>query len=553
MDYTKIPYFDDIFNDFIYNFDKIKQFFNGDYKNISDFHEVIYQKSNSYLQNKQFDRNVICDILKEQNKFFNSSQRTFDNIELLRKDNTFTVTTGQQAGLATGNIYTIYKAINTIQLADYLSVKFPQYNFVPLFWLEVDDHDFGEVNNINILNKENELVNIKYHHYEPDVEKFLTPVFQIDLNSKIQIFIDELKSNIVKTDFSDEITDYVERSYKPGINYVTAFARFFNYLLNDKGLIFCNAAEKEFKQLLIPIFLKELNTFPQSCEIVIDTSEKLERHYEPQVKPRAINMFFNNNSSRYLIEPSSEIQFGLKNSRKKFEKSELFEILESNPELFSANVILRPVCQDYLFPTVCYVGGPSEVAYFAQLKKVYEYFFVTMPIIFPRTSASLIENKVTSFFTKYNLNFEDFIDFQNLKLKLLEQLDTVNVENLFTKYKDEIRGLEYSMEKELIKVDKNLIAAFKGRNDKYIETIDTIKAKFIESQIKQNDTAMSKLKSVSDMIFPVGNLQERYFNIINYLNKYSLKLIDFLFEQLKIGKFEHQLIDLNFKSIESKE
>ena len=176
-----------------------------------------------------------------------------------------------------------------------------------------------------------------------------------------------------------------------------------------------------------------------------------------------------------------------------------------------------------------------------------------MPVIFPRTSATLIENKASSFFAKYNLNFEDFIDFQTMKLKLLEQLDTVNVDNLFTKYKDEIRSLEYTLEKELTKVDKNLITAFKNKNDKYLETVEIIKSKFLDSQIKQNDVAMSKLKSVSDLIFPDGNLQERYFNIINYINKYGMKLIDFLFENLKLNLFEHQLIDLNFKSIESKD
>ena len=398
MNYKKIPYFDDIFTDYINDFEKLKSFFNGDYKNLGHYHDVIFQKNQTYLHNTDFDRNNVCDILKEQNKFFNSGQKTFDNIELLRNENTFAITTGQQAGLLTGSLYTIFKAINAIQFSEYLNSKFPQYHFVPLFWLEVDDHDFVEVNNINVINKSNEPFNLKYIHNDSETEKSLTPVYKIELNSNIQNLINELKNSLGVTDFSEEIFDLIERSYKPGINYVTAFARFFNYLLKDKGLIFCNPTEKEFKRLLIPVFLKELSTFPRTCEIVIDTSEKLEHNYEPQVKPKPINVFYVFNGSRYLLEPRNDNIFALKNSRQKFTAVELFEDLYANPENFSGNVILRPICQDYLFPTIAYIAGPSEVAYFAQFKKIYEYFNITMPVIFPRTSATLIENKASSFF-----------------------------------------------------------------------------------------------------------------------------------------------------------
>jgi len=551
MEYNKIPYFNNIFIDYIYDFDKLSSFYNGDFRRIESFHNIINLKSKNYLKNKFFNRDCVADILKEQNKFFNSNQKTFENIELLRKENTFAVVTGQQIGLLSGNLYTFYKAINTVQLSGFLSERFPEYNFVPVFWLETDDHDFSEINNINILNKENRIINLRYLPEEPEPDKYLTPVYRLDINQNFEKFIIDLKSNLNDTDFSEELFDYIERAYKPGIKLVTAFARYMNYLLQDKGLIFCNPADTEIKKILTPVFIKELNTFPKACELAIDTSAKLERKYEPQLKPKAINLFFNYNSSRYLIEPYSENQFGLKNSRKKFEKNELFEFLDNNPELFSSNVLLRPVCQDFLLPTIAYIAGPSEIAYYAQIGNVYEYFNVTMPVIYPRTTITIVEDKVSSFFKKYNLNIEDFSNIKILQTKLLKQLETVNLENIFTKYKDAIRSQAYELEKELIKVDKNLIENLKGRNDKYLESVEIIKNKYFDSQVKQNEVAASKLISVTDIIFPSGILQERFYNIVYFLNKYGMKLTEFLFEKTEINLFKHQLLYLNFKSLES--
>ena len=551
MQFNNISYYNQIFLDYISDYDKLDLFFNGDYRKDDVYKNIIDRKSKTYLDNKLFDRDTIANILRDQNKFFNSSQKTFDNIELLREPNTFAVVTGQQTGILTGNYYTVLKALNTVQLSMNLNLKFPDYNFVPVFWLEGDDHDFLEVNNINIINKQNIIQNFKYFPGDIEQEKYLKPVFEINLDDCITKFIDELKSGLPKTEFSENLFDYINRAYKSGINYVTAFARFMNYLFKDRGLIFCNPTDVEFKKILTPVFLKELNTYPRTCEIVIDTSAKLEVNYEPQVKPKPINLFFNYNSNRYLIEPGTDDLFGLKNTRKKFAKNEIFEILDANPDYFSGNVVLRPVFQDYLLPTVAYIGGPSEVAYFAQLKNVYEFFNVTMPVIFPRTSITLLENKVTAFFEKYQLNFEDFLDSKTIRFLLLEKLDVINVENIFGKYKDEFRSLSYTFEKQLEFIDKNLVNTFRNKGDKFIENIEVLKTKFLESQLKQNEAAVNKLKSISDMIFPEDNMQERFYNIVYFLNKYGFKFIDYIESKINVYSFEHQLIDIIFQRLNS--
>ena len=543
--YNKLPGYNKIFLDYIDDFEKLASFYESDFRVKEDYLNTILDKQQNYLEDKKFTRDTIADILETQNRLLNSSAKTFENIELLRKDNTYAVVTGQQLGMLSGNYYTVLKAINAIQLAEKLAIQHPDYNFVPVFWLEADDHDFLEVNNINIFNRENQLANIKYFEKGVEEERYLKPVGSIVFDETINQFKDELKQNLQGTEFTDSILENVNLFYKAGDSFVKAFGRFMNYVIKDGGLVFCNPVDKEVKKILTPIFEKELNIYPQSCEIIIETSAQIEQKYEPQVKPRPINIFYTHNSKRYLIEPRPEDIFALRNSRQKFTKDELFDRLYSSPESFSGNVVLRPICQDYILPTVVYVGGPSEIAYFAQLKGVYNFYDIKMPVIFPRTSATLLESRVKNFMTKHDIKFEELFDKKKVNEKLLKQMGNVNVDELFDKYIDEFNALGYIFEKELEKIDKSLVDPFKNRNDKFIDTMNVLKEKFINSQMNQNRSSVDKLRSVIRNVYPNEILQERCINIVYFLNKYSTELIKHLKDNLEIDNFAHQIIELN--------
>ena len=545
ISYNKLPGYNKIFLDYIDDFEKLASFYESDYRIKEDYLNTILDKQQNYLKGKEFTRDTIADILETQNRAFNSSAKTFENIELLRKDNTYAVVTGQQLGMLSGNYYTVLKAINVIQLAEKLAIQHPDYNFVPVFWLEADDHDFLEVNNINIFNRENQLANIKYFEKGVEEERYLKPVGSIVFDETINQFKDELKQNLQGTEFTDSILENVNLFYKAGDSFVKAFGRFMNYVIKDGGLVFCNPVDKEVKKILTPIFEKELNIFPKSCEIIIETSAQIEQKYEPQVKPRPINIFYTHNTKRHLIEPRPEDIFALRNSRQKFTKDELFDRLYSSPESFSGNVVLRPICQDYILPTVVYVGGPSEIAYFAQLKGVYNFYDIKMPVIFPRTSATLLESRVKNFMTKHDIKFEELFDKKKVNEKLLKQMGNVNVDELFDKYIDEFNALGYIFEKELEKIDKSLVDPFKNRNDKFIDTMNVLKEKFINSQMNQNRSSVDKLRSVIRNVYPNEILQERCINIVYFLNKYSTELIKHLKDNLEIDNFAHQIIELN--------
>ncbi len=543
--YNKLPGFNEFFLEYLNDYNTLKAFFNYNYKEKEGIFKSIADKEANYLNKKIFTRDDLSDILMIQNKFFNASEETIKNIELLRKENTFAVVTGQQTGILTGNLYTLIKAINVYQLSLKYSEYFPEINFVPIFWLETDDHDFLEVNNVNIYNKENNLDKVEYFEGGEVKERYLNPINSIIFDDFIEKFKNDLREKLLVTEFSEKVFDYINRSYKPGISFPIAFARFLNYLIGDLGIIFCNPADKEIKKLLIPIFEKELNTYPETCERVIEASAIIEQKYEPQVKPQPINVFYVHNDHRYLIEPRPDNIFALKNSRQRFEKSQLMEQLYNTPENFSSNVILRPICQDYLLPTIAYIGGPSEIAYFGQYKNVYEFFEVNMPVIHPRTSITLLENRITNFISKNGIMLEELYDEKKVTSKFMNKINELKVDDIFNNLKDELNALYYSFGIDLERIDKNLLNTFKSKNEKYLETLEYIKQKFVESQVQQNESAILKLKSTIQSVYPDETLQERYINIVYFINKYGFDIIRKLIDSIDINNFNHQVIEIS--------
>jgi bacillithiol biosynthesis cysteine-adding enzyme BshC len=537
-----LPTYSSLYIEYINNFDNLRKFYEYDYNNYEEIFKCIELKKETYLTGKNFFREDICEILKVQNANFNSGGKALENIQLLNSSDTFAVVTGQQLGFLSGPLYTIIKALNTIQLSENLNQKFPGFRFVPVFWLEADDHDFAEINNINFISKENIVKNIKYFEKGTEQEKYLKPTGNIVLDEFIDNFISEFESSVNITDFSSAVFDGIKNSYKPGIDIKTAFARFLNSLINDKGIVFIDPTDTKFKKLLKPVFEKELKTFPLVCETVINTTVDLEEKYSAQVKPKAINLFYIHEGNRYLLEPRDNEIFALKNSRQKFSHEELFGLLESNPERFSWNVVTRPVCQDYLLPTIAYIGGPSEIAYFGQLKEVYKYFGISMPVIFPRTSVTIIESRVKNFLEKYNLNFGELFDSGSLTKKLIKNLSDTDTEELFENMKEELTAVFYTYEKELNKIDSNQTAAFSKRNQQFMESLNVAKEKFLSFQTKQNEVVSNQLQKVLINVFPGETLQERVLNINYFLNKYGIELIEKIFSDTDIFNFTHQLV-----------
>jgi len=551
--FNKLPAFQKLFLDYISpdeeEFGKVSGFFHASYRDNEEIFKVIDGKSHNYNAGRYFDKNTLIDILKRQNVTFGASEQTAANIELLADENTFAVVTGQQVGLYSGNFYTILKTITAIKLAADLKTRFPQFNFVPIFWLESEDHDLEEADHIHLINRQNEIVRVGYKVPEAEgedttIKKNLMPVGSIKFDEEINRINEELKNTLIDTDFKEKIIQKITGYYKEGSCFKDSFAMYLNWLFSEYGLIFIDCSDREIKKLLTPVFEKELNTSPKMCEAIIHTSAELEKSYDLQVKPKVINLFFIHNGNRLLIEPRDNNRFALKNSKRRFEQEELMNTLFENPELFSPNVVLRPLCQDYLLPTVAYIAGPSEISYFAQLKPAYEHYDITMPVIYPRVSATVLENKVNKFLKNFDVKFEEIFDNKLLVSKVVDKLSEIKIDDEMTKIEDELGRIFYDLKNITAKVDKTLLNTVDSMKEKLMSGIETFKGKMINAQAKKSETTTSQIDKVTNNIFPMGSLQERVINVTYFLNKYDDAFIKKLFDELDSSSFEHQVIEV---------
>lgn len=539
INFADLPSHQNLFLDYLYEFENTERFYNINFRDTdkySDVFEIIASQERYHLSE-------LKRIIKEQYGDKQLSKQTQRNIELLDEPNTIAIVTGQQLGIFGGPLYTFYKIVTAIKLCSHLKEEFIDYKFVPVFWMEGDDHDFDEVRSIKIIDNSNLLKNISYED-GLDEETNRGSVANIKLNNNIYDLFNELSESLRDTEFKKELVDLLKKFYQPGRTFQAAFADLLFEFFDDAGLIIFNPSDPKVKKLLKPIFKKEIEDFREHSEDVVKTSAELEEYYHAQVKIKPINIFLQEDESRYLIEPVDE-EFRLKGKRKKFSKDELLRILKEEPERFSPNVILRPICQDFLFPTGLYVAGPGEISYFAQVIPMYKEFNLQHPIVYPRSSVTILEAQHKNIIEKNNIQLPDFFtEEDSLNEKIINMLSDINVEPIFDKSKKDINDIFEQLKKEIEEVDPTLIDTVEKTRERSIANLDNLLTKAKCARERQHETALRQIEKVRTVIYPNNNLQERELHFIYFANKYGIDILKWIFDQILINKFEHQIIEL---------
>jgi bacillithiol biosynthesis cysteine-adding enzyme BshC len=315
-----------------------------------------------------------------------------------------------------------------------------------------------------------------------------------------------------------------------------------NYILRDQGLVLISANNARLKRLLSPIFLRELTEFPQVSQLVINQSAELEQSYHAQVKTKSINLFLFHKGGRYLIEPR-EHDFSLKGTRHFLTREEMTAIARENPELLSPNVVLRPIAQDTLLPTAAYVAGPSEIAYLAQLQPVYEHFGTVRPVVFPRASASIVEEKVARVAEKFSLQTQDFFgERDRLVARVVAQISEVNVEQIFGTAEGEVQATLNELRFGIGEVDPTLLAPLDTTSQKIRQVLATLKERTVAAQQRKHETAVRQVDRGVQSLLPNGELQERTLNFVYFMNKYGPEVVAWLLREIEIDGYKHQLL-----------
>ncbi|MBM4168248.1 MAG: bacillithiol biosynthesis cysteine-adding enzyme BshC [Ignavibacteria bacterium] len=544
LDYREIQSastaFSKLFVDYVTNYERVHEYYESDFRD-----PRAWERSITTASQRTLDRSTLVNILSLQNRAFHCGVRTLANIDALLNDNTVAVVTGQQVGIFTGPLYTIYKALTTIKLTEQLSARYPDYSFVPVFWLEGEDHDFEEVRSINVIDKDNNLLKASYNPETAKDDANYGAVGRIEFDETIDSLINQLHASLLETEFTPQVMSLLRTAYQKGMTFNRSFVHLMNDLLEDSGLIFLDPNDPAIKQLLKPLFRREIEHAPKTCTLMIGASVELEKHYLAQIKPKPINLFLFHKGGRHLIEPHP-LGYSLKGTRQRHSKEALTEMLENNPELFSPNVALRPICQDALLPTACYVAGPAEISYFAQLQTVYAEFGIQMPILFPRASVTIIEERVQRVLEKYSLEVKDFFgDREMLGETVAGRLSDVRLEELFG---GTIAGLNESLEilqQGLSQIDPTLAGGVATAKNKISYQIENLKHKAIAAQKRAGEATLRQIDKAHLHLFPFSNLQERELSIVHFLNKYGLDFLRWLKDELIVDKHRHQVVKMH--------
>jgi bacillithiol biosynthesis cysteine-adding enzyme BshC len=536
---AEVGSFSELFVEYVTAYERVSKYYNGNFRDLSHLQRVIEQ-----VARLPRDRSTLVRVLAEENREFHCSIKTLANIDLLHEDTTFAVVTGQQVGLLGGPLYTLYKTITTLKLAQRLNESLPDFHFVPIFWLEGEDHDFDEVNNIKLVSHDNQAKKIEYLVGGKPLDKNIGAVGDVQLDEFIDEFFKQAEEALINTEFKGKLFETVRHYYQRGTTFTKAFVGLINHFLENSGLIFLNPNNKELKKLMSPVFQREINEHPAVCQLVIDRSAELEQRFHAQIKAKALNLFLFEKGGRYLIEPRED-GFGLKGARRHLTIEELRQLATETPELISPNVVLRPICQDTLIPTAIYVGGPNEIAYFAQLRPVYEFFNMTMPIIYPRATATILEEKLESILDKFELDLTAFFgDLDTVLRTVAEQISDIKVEDMFqnvgTRVKESLNELKFGINQ----IDPTLLGALETTRSKIESQLSILKEKTIIAQKKKNEIALKQVEKVANNTLPFGELQERQINVIYFANKYGLDFVKWLMEELRIDLFQHQIVHL---------
>ena len=541
INFKEIPGNTKLFLDYLNSFEKVQKYYKYDFRDKEQFIAKFKQLSESP---KEF-RNELSTIINNQYKSLNPSSKTLKNISLLKNKETIAVVTGQQLGILGGPLYTFYKIITAIKLCSHLAERYDNYHFVPVFWLEGDDHDFDEVRSINVLNDNNEIIKISYNDEAIEEEQNRGSIGYLKLKESINVFLKDFENQLRNTEFKNPLMDNLKSFYREEKTFKEPFKELLFWLFDQYGLIIFDPQDVRIKELLKPVFKKEISDFRNHTEKLVNISANLEELYHAQVKIRPINMFYNYDEGRYIIEPV-ENEFRLKGKRKKFSFEEINNLIEAEPDKFSPNVLLRPICQDFLFPTGFYVGGPSEVAYFAQILPLYEFYNIDPAIIYPRSSITILERALKSVLEKYGMILTDiFTDPNKLKNTIINSVSDKNLEEIFKGTKNQIDLVFDNLKEKLFELDKTMGDVTSKYRLKVLGYIDELNGKATEAQKKRYEITLRQIDKASANLFPNMNLQERELSFFHYANKYGLDILKNLFEELVINKFEHQVIELD--------
>ncbi len=539
LPFAQIPQTTRLFTDFLSYSPSVRPF----YPHSPHFSEWVKAQA-STLQYDPARREKVSAILERQNSSWGASPQTLSSIRRLRQG-AAAVVTGQQVGLFGGPMFAIYKALTAIKLAEESAAA--GIDAVPVFWLATYDHDLAEVNHVSVPGSDGTLRTFTTSSHSVAG----APVSAVRLGEEILPVVEEAAALLGDS----EVSQFLRESYRPGESLGTAFARFFTRLFSQWGVILLDASDPELHRVASPIYRKAIERAEDLDAALLTRGQELEKAgYYQQVKvtPSSVLLFTLHNGARTAIhrringsDNSAEFIIGSESGTQKLSSSELLDRIAETPESFSPNVLLRPVVQDYVLPTLAYTGGAAEAAYFAQVGAVYEMLLGRVTPIVPRFSATLVEPKVQRWLGQYGITVLDTLQGpEALRQNLASRTLPADLQAAFERANKSVEESFSGLKDALAKLDPTLVEASQTGASKIHYQLDRLRERALAAELRRSEVVSRHAAVLSEMLYPNGELQERGIAGAYFVARHGVELLRTIHQTMPTDCHDHQILEL---------
>ena len=527
ISFKKTGYFSKLICDYLDENPQLNPFYNR-FPKLENFKAQIEEKQ---LQFTEPSRTVLVNALKKQYQGVETSELTVNNIESLLSNNSFTITTGHQLNLFTGPLYFLYKIVSTINLSETLNKTYPNFHFVPVYWMATEDHDFEEINYFNFKGKK--------VHWNREAHGAVGELSTNGLDAVFELFSLELGNS----KNADYLKSLFKEAYINHHNLAEATRFLANQLFKDYGLVIIDGNDASLKTQFAPFVNDELLN-QTSFKKVQETNEQLNKlsNYGIQVNPREINLFYltENLRERILLE---EGVYKVNNTNISWDTNGIQKELAVHPERFSPNVIMRPLYQEVILPNLCYIGGGGELAYWFQLKPYFNAVNIPFPVLLLRNSVLIQSEKQTEKLKKLQISNDDIFlkrnSFINKKVR-----DISNIDIDFSKQKNHLKAQFEDLYKLAEQTDASFLGAIKAQEVKQLKGLDILEKRLLKAQKHKLSDHVMRMTDLQNELFPNGSLQERHANFSEFYLEYGEQLIPSLINSLNPLHQEFLLLTL---------
>jgi bacillithiol biosynthesis cysteine-adding enzyme BshC len=525
VDSRRFPWLRRLATDYAFDYQRLADFYAGDPGSPAAWDQAI-------ARTQQFPRAgaAVADLLRAQQRRRGAPAEAVAASAQLGDPRTVAVVTGQQAGLFGGPLFTLLKAMTAVRLAERARERH-RVPAVAVFWVDAEDHDWDEVRTCGVLDAEDALTSISL---EPRAAAAPgTAVGHVQLDTSVEAAVAALESALPSTDFTAGVITAVRDAYRPGATMAGAFARLLETWLGPRGLIVYDSTDLAAKPLLADLFVHAVERPDLTSRLATAAGAALQsRGYHAQATPGEDTLaLFHTNGGRQPIRIVRAAQFAVGDAV--IGADELRSLARQSPHHFSPNVLLRPLAQDTLFPTACYVAGPSELAYLGQLKAVYESFGVPMPIVHQRASATILDSNAMRFFVRQQIALEQL---QPQDEAALNTLVAAQVPPAVDRSLVHVaKAIETEMEavaSAVAALDTTLEAAARSTHSRMQEDLRKLQGKVLQAVKRKDETLRRQFLHARAQAFPAGHPQERRVGTVHFLNRYGAALVDRLYEAL---------------------